>query len=63
MSEPEFTDDQIIEGIRMAIAERDFEMVPNLIRVLALQAPKKAELIMAALKLASVANRTEPGAS
>lgn len=58
MTDSEFTDDQIIHGIRIAISEKNFEMVPNLIKVLALQAPKKAALLLAALVLASEERRT-----
>ena len=39
----EFTDEQISEAIAKAIGERDFEAVPGLIKLLALQNPSLAQ--------------------
>jgi hypothetical protein len=40
-----FTDDELLDGISRAIAARDFPSVVPLLRMLALQAPGKAQQI------------------
>jgi len=42
----EFTSDQITETIATAIRERDFEVVPGLVRLLALQDPNRAQEVL-----------------
>lgn len=51
----EFTAEQITAGIAKAIKARDFEAVPGLIRLLALQDPDAAQSVLDAVELASMA--------
>lgn len=54
MTGHEFTSDQITETIAIAIRDREFEVVPGLIRLLALQDPGRAQLILDTVDLARV---------
>jgi hypothetical protein len=54
VSAHEFTSDQITETIATAIRERDLDVVPGLIRLLALQDPGRAQLILDTVDLARV---------
>lgn len=53
---PEFTDEQIVEGIRAALRAADVEAVGGLLTLLALQNPRRAEevrkLMLAGIKIA-----------
>lgn len=42
---PEFTDDQIERGIRLAIEKRGINAIPGLITLLALQNPRRADIV------------------
>jgi hypothetical protein len=50
----EFTSDEITETIANAIREHDFEVVPGLIRLLAVQDPGRAQLILDTVELARI---------
>jgi hypothetical protein len=50
----EYTSDQITETIAVAIRERDFEVVPGLIRLLAMQDPGRAQLILDTVEVARI---------
>lgn len=54
MTTHEFTSDQITESIANAIRDRDLEVVPGLIRLLALQDPGRAQLILDTVELARI---------
>lgn len=42
---PEFTDDQIERGIRLALGKQDIKAVPGLIALLAIQNPRRADMV------------------
>lgn len=48
----EFSDEQILETVADAIANRDLEVVPGLLTVLALQNPALAQRTLDAIKAA-----------
>jgi hypothetical protein len=48
-AEPEFTPAQIEHGIAHAIRDREFEVVPALLKLLAVQAPDRAQVIYDAI--------------
>jgi hypothetical protein len=50
----EFTADQITESIANAIRDREFEVVVGLIRLLALQDPDRAQLILDTVEVARI---------
>lgn len=50
MADHVFTPDQIVEGIGRAIRDREFEMVPPLLRLLAVQDPHLAERVLTGLQ-------------
>jgi hypothetical protein len=52
MTSHEFTSDQITETIAHAIRERDFEVVPGLIRLLAVQDPGRAQDVLDTVEVA-----------
>lgn len=47
--EHEFTPDQIEEAIAHAVREREFSIIPSLVRLLAVQSPERARLVLEAL--------------
>ena len=53
----EFTPDQIEASIARAIHDRELAVVPSLIRLLAVQAPDRARLIMDTMKVGIAINR------
>lgn len=51
MAEPrKYTDEQILEAINQAIRDRELDVIPSLLKVLALQAPEKAQAAMDLMK-------------
>lgn len=54
MTAHEFTSDQITETIATAIRDREFEVVPGLIRLLAVQDPGRAQEVLDTFDLAQV---------
>jgi hypothetical protein len=50
----EFTSDQITETIAHAIREHDFEVIPGLIRLLAVQHPARAQEVLDTFELAQI---------
>lgn len=48
----EFTPDEIEAGIVRAIHDRELEIVPSLIKLLALQDPARAQAVLDTVKLA-----------
>lgn len=42
---PEFTDDQIERGIRLALERQDVKAIPGLITLLAIQNPRRADAV------------------
>lgn len=48
----EFTADQIVAGIASAIAEREFEVVVALLRMLAVRDPRRAQDVLDTFELA-----------
>lgn len=50
----EFTPDEITEGIAQAIHDRQFDVVPGLIGLLAIQDPKRAQDVLDTFDLAKV---------
>lgn len=46
MSAPEFTPDQIEHGIACAVKERNFEVIPGLVKLLAVQDPERARRVL-----------------
>jgi hypothetical protein len=57
MTAREFTDDQIVDGIVAAIADRRFDVVEGLVALLAVQNPTRAADVVAGVR-AGVALRT-----
>lgn len=49
MAEHEFTPDQIEHGIVCAVSERNFEVIPSLVKLLAIQDPTRAQRALDAL--------------
>ncbi|WP_432846008.1 hypothetical protein ACQPXB_36045 [Amycolatopsis sp. CA-161197] len=49
MAEREFTPDQIEHGIACAVKERNFEVIPSLVELLAIQDPRRAQTVLDAL--------------
>lgn len=54
MTAHEFTSDQITETIAGAIRDREFEVVPGLIRLLAVQDPDRAQEVLDTIEAAQV---------
>lgn len=50
MTEHEFTPDQIEETIAHAVRERDFDIIPSLVNLLAVQSPERARRALDALQ-------------
>jgi hypothetical protein len=50
MTEHEFTPDQIEEGIAHAVRDREFTVIPGLVRLLAVQSPERAQRVLDALQ-------------
>ena len=50
MSPHEFTPDQIEEAIALAVKDREFSVVRSLVRLLAVQSPKRAQRALDALQ-------------
>lgn len=48
----EFTPDEIVAGIQKALAERELEVVPGLIKLLAVQDPHRAQAILDWIEIA-----------
>lgn len=48
-NQPQFSDEQIELGIADAVRERKFEMVRSLLGLLAMQNPRRAQLILDAI--------------
>ncbi|MFD5089378.1 hypothetical protein ACFWMR_02165 [Amycolatopsis thailandensis] len=46
MTEPEFTADQIVDGIHCALADGEVAVVPGLLKLLAVQDPGRAEHLL-----------------
>lgn len=42
---PEFTDDQIERGVHLALEKQDIKAIPGLIALLALQNPRRADMV------------------
>lgn len=53
MSAPEFTSEQILEGIARAISERNFDAAIAMVRLLAVQDPAAAQAIADTVTLAA----------
>jgi putative heme iron utilization protein len=49
LSEHEFTPDQIEQGIAKAVQEREFDVIPSLVKLLAVQDPHRAQRVLDAL--------------
>ncbi len=59
---PEFTPGQIEASIARAIRQREFEVVPSLIKLLAVQAPDRAQAVLDTLDAGlSMARRAGQG--
>jgi hypothetical protein len=56
MSEPEYSEDQIVSGIESALRKHDVHAIPGLIALLALQNPRRAETILFGLRIAAKEN-------
>lgn len=54
MTAHEFTSDQITETIANAIRDRDLEVVPGLIRLLAIQDPGRAQEVLDTIQAAQI---------
>lgn len=54
MTTHQFTSDQIAETIAHAIQERDFDVIPALIRLLAIQDPGRAQDVLDTFDLAQI---------
>lgn len=50
MSEHEFTPDQIEHGIACAVRERNFDVIPSLVQLLAIQDPTRAQTVLGQLR-------------
>jgi hypothetical protein len=50
VAEPEFTSDQIEHGIACAVEERNFDVIPALVKLLAIQDPARAQTVYDALR-------------
>lgn len=48
---PEFSDDQIIAAVASAIRDNRFDVIPGMIRVLALQSPDAAQALLDTIEL------------
>jgi len=51
--QPEFTPDQIMEGIASALRERRLDVIPGLLKLLAVQDPDRAQSVLDAFDVAS----------
>jgi hypothetical protein len=61
MSDPKYTDDQIVSVITKALREQNVKAIPGLIAVLALQNPERAEGIRRVILVGlDIAASTEP---
>lgn len=63
--EAEFTADQIMDGIAGALRDRELEVIPGLLRLLAIQDPIRARQVLDALSgqlLLTYGDVGEPGA-
>lgn len=58
MSDHEFTPDQIVDGITHAIREREFDVVPSLIKLLAVQDPRRAQAVLNSIEVGIELGRT-----
>lgn len=60
----QFTPDQIVDGITQAIREHQFGIVESLLKLLAVQAPGRAQDILDTIDLANIigSSRTTPKA-
>ena len=54
---PEFTSAQILDGINHAIKARDFEVIPSLLRLLAVQDPHAAQAVLDTVSLGEALSR------
>lgn len=55
MSEPfDPTADEIVAGIRQALADRELAIVPGLVRLLAVKDPHRAQAVLDAIEIAQV---------
>lgn len=54
MGDHAFTPDQIVDGITQAIHDRELEVVPSLIKLLATQDPQRAQDVLDTIDLATV---------
>jgi hypothetical protein len=50
MRKHEFTPDQIEHGIARAVQDREFDVIPGLVKLLAVQAPDRAQRVLDALQ-------------
>ncbi|MEV6897480.1 hypothetical protein [Amycolatopsis sp. NPDC051372] len=50
MADQEFTPDQIEHGIACAVSERNFDVIPSLVKLLAIQDPSRAQKVLDALR-------------
>jgi hypothetical protein len=46
VSDHEFTPDQIVEGIETALADHQVTVIPGLIKLLAVQDPRRAQQVL-----------------
>jgi hypothetical protein len=54
VSEHEFTPDQIVSGIHQAMKDRELNVIPSLIKLLATQVPYRAQDILDAFEIAQL---------
>lgn len=59
----DFTSDEIVEGIRKAIADHDVHVVPDLIKLLATKDPRRAQQVLDTLEVGLVIARERDGGS
>lgn len=50
MSPHEFTPDQIEDAIARAVKDHEFDVIPSLVRLLAVQSPDRAQRVLDALQ-------------
>ncbi len=50
MTAREFTDDQIVDAVTQAIADRRFDLVEGLVALLALQNPTRAQEVLTTIR-------------
>jgi hypothetical protein len=53
----EFTPDQIVQGINCAITDREFAVIPSLIKLLAVQDPHLAQGVLDNIEMGQIVAR------